>query len=607
MAAPSTSGGIIRFGRFEVDLSAREVRRDGHKVKLQEQPFRVLAVLLQRPGGMVTREELQQMLWPADTFVEFDHGLNTAIKKIRQALDDSAGTPQFIETLPRQGYRFIGILTSGSGQVVQRARRLSRTQIGVLAGAGILAIGLLAFRATTVVRSTHAPGELSIAVVPFINLSSDPENEYFAYGLRDELIQALSNVEQLRVIKSPGKADDAPEIAKELNVRAILAGSVRKYGDRLRIAVNLINSIDGRLLWSETYDREFKDVLAIQEEIARAIVVRLDLRLAGAQGTRLARDASTNPEAYSLYLRGRYVLDNAADVEGTRKAMRYFEQAIAKDSNYAPAYAGLGDCYGDLYDYEALPPAEALAGRRKAVQKALALDPTLPEAILTRGGVAVEDWDWPHAELYLKRATQLRPTSSIAHRWYGTVLGGLGRYDEGVREMLLAGFSYPSNIGCSTGQILYWARQYDKALEASRTLLELHPSAPIVHRYVGSIYLLQGAREQALEHLAKAAELSGHSSAHDSRLGQAYAICGRRAEAQRILQALLAKSKVQYVGSVNLARIYAGLGDRDRAFECLDRAYRKYASEWPLHLVDPMWDNIRSDPRFTALLKRIGL
>jgi tetratricopeptide (TPR) repeat protein len=411
----------------------------------------------------------------------------------------------------------------------------------------------------------------------------------------------------LRVIKSAGKAEEAPAIAKMLNARAVLVGSVRKSGNRLRISANLIDAGDGHLLWSETYDREFKDILDIQEGIARAIVETLDLRLAGSQSNRLVRDASTNLESYSLYLKGRYALNMATDVEGTKKAMRYFEQAIAKDRSYAPAYTGLRDGYGDLYHYEALPPAEALAGRRKAVQHALELDPTLPEAIATRGGVAVEDWDWPSAELYLRRATQLQPNNSTTHLWYGTVLGGLGRYEEGVREMQRARVVDPNNIASQPGRILYWARQYDKALAGSLTVLELHPDASGVQIRVGSIYLLQGACEQALEHLVKAAELSGHSSPHESRVGQAYAMCGRRAEAQQILQALIAKSKEQYVGSLNLARIYATLGDRDRAFEYLDRAYRKYESEWPFHLRDPLWDSIRSDPRFAAILKRVGL
>jgi TolB-like protein/DNA-binding winged helix-turn-helix (wHTH) protein len=268
VAAPSTNGGIIRFGPFQMDLAAREVRREGRKVKLQEQPFRVLTLLLQRPGQVVTREELQQALWPVDTFVEFDRGLNTAIKKIRQALGDSAGTPELIETLPRQGYRFIGSVAVESDQVAPRTLRVSQMRIAVLAGAGILTIGLSAFWVTTIVQRAPPSSELSIAVLPFTNLSADPENEYFAHGLREELIQALSKVEQLRVIKSAGRAEDIPEISRKLKVRAVLAGSVRKSGESLRIAANLIDPGDGHLLWSEAYDREFKDVFTIQEQIA---------------------------------------------------------------------------------------------------------------------------------------------------------------------------------------------------------------------------------------------------------------------------------------------------------------------------------------------------
>jgi TolB-like protein/DNA-binding winged helix-turn-helix (wHTH) protein/Flp pilus assembly protein TadD len=584
------------------------VRKKSRKIKLQEQPFRLLALLVQRPGEVVTREELQQALWPADTFVEFDHGLNTAIKKIRQALDDSAETPQFIETLPRQGYRFIGS-PEWEPDRRQEPKRAKGVRLGLFVGAIALAIGLAAFwMRSTSGRRSPAADELSIAVLPFTNLSSDTENEYFAFGLREELIQALSNVEHLLVIKSAGKAEDVPEIARKLNVRAVLAGSVRKSGGQIRISANLIDASVGRLLWSETYNREFKDVFAIQEGIARAIVETLDLRLAGAQSKRLVRNSSVNLEAYSLYLKGRYTLNTAADAEVTKKAMRYFEQAIARDSSYAPAYTGLGDSYDELYNAEALPPVEALAGRRKAAQKALELDPTLPEAIATRGGVAVEDWDWPTAERCFRRAIELKPNDTTTHCWYGLVLGGLGRYDEAVTEAKRAKELDPLfQEDRLMSQILYWDRRYDKALEHLRKILELHPSAPCVHGLRGTIYLLQGEKESALAELTTAAELTGHSSSAESYLGQAYAMCGRRAEAQQILQALIARSKERYVGSLNIARIYAGLGDRDNVFESLDRAYRKGESEWPLALADPMWDSLRSDPRFTVLLKRIGL
>jgi TolB-like protein/DNA-binding winged helix-turn-helix (wHTH) protein/Flp pilus assembly protein TadD len=607
VAAPSTNGGIIRFGPFQVDLAAREVRKEGRKVKLQEQPFRVLVLLVQRPGQVVTREELQQALWPVDTFVEFDRGLNTAIKKIRQTLGDSADTPQFIETLPRQGYRFIGSVAVEYDQVAPRSRRESRTRIGLLAGAGILAIGLSAFWATTIVRRASASSGLSIAVFPFTNLSSDPENEYFAEGLREELIRALMNVEQLHVTRSAGGAEDLQEISTKRKVRAVLGGSVQKSGERLRITASLIDAGDGHHLWSETYDRKFEDVLAIQKEISGAIVQTLDLRLAGGHGERLVRNSSVNLDAYSLYLKGRSILNRAGSIENRMAAMQYFEQAIAKDTSYAPAYAGLGFCYDELYGLEELPPAEALAGRRKAIQKALELDPALPEAIALRGGVAVEDWDWPTAERYLRRATQIQPNNSDTHIWYGLVLAGLGRHEEAMTQVKRARDIEPGDVSCPVARTYYWARQYDRALEEVRQNLAMSPGFSLPHRRIGSIYLLQGEREKALAHLVKAAELSGYSNHDQSNLGQAYAMCGRRSEAQQILQALIARSKERYVGSLDLARIYAGLGDRDKAFECLDRAYRKYASEWPLDLVDPMWDSIRSDPRFTALLKRIGL
>jgi TolB-like protein/DNA-binding winged helix-turn-helix (wHTH) protein len=398
MKRSSVEGNIIRFGPFEADLASRELRKEGRKVKLQEQPFRVLSMLLAHPGQVVTREQLHQALWPADTFVAFDHGLNTAIKKLRQALDDSADGPGFIETLPRQGYRFVGVVSMPAEtksheadllpQPKQRRPRLliSGIRIALLLSA-MLAIGLGTHWILTQSNRRPSPsGEISVAVIPFANMSAAPDNDYFGHGLTEELMRTLMNVPQLRVFAA--KAEDFPGLAKKIGVRAVLSGSVRKSKDRLRITANLVEAADGRLLWVESYDRQLKEVIVVQEEIARMIVDKLEVRLSGNQRNRLVNDYSVDLDVYTLYLKGRYQ-QNKLEVAHIKKAKEYFEEVIARDASFARAYAGLGDCYAGLYDLEVLPPAEALDGRRKAVQKALELDPTLPEAIATRGGVGI--------------------------------------------------------------------------------------------------------------------------------------------------------------------------------------------------------------------------
>ena len=599
---------MIRFGPFQVDLAAREVRKEGRKVKLQEQPFHVLALLLQRPGQVVSREELQQALWPADTFVEFDRGLNTAIKKIRQTLGDSADTPQFIETLPRQGYRFIGSIEADAGQIKPRQERRNRLRFGLLAGAGVLAIASLAswINSTFGRRAPPASG-IYLAVLPFTNLSSDPENAYFAQGLKEELIQVLTNAEPLRVVEVP-KAERIEELVGKFILRAVLAGSVRKSGDRLRITVNLIDPDDKHHLWSATYDREFKDVFIVEEEIARQIGRVLEVPLVGNQNKTLVRDYSVNLEAYSLYLKGRYTL-NMWGIERAEKAIQYFGQAIAKDSSYALAYTGLADSYDILGDMEVWPATEAFERSRQAVYKALELDPGLPEAIAARGSLAVESWDWPALERDLRQAIQLKPNYQPAHRWLGAVLASLGRREEALAEMKRAWELNPiaPSTNLTMARIDYWYGRSNDAMRQSQKTLELAPDWPSVHLLMGLIYERRGEPAPALTEVTKAAELSARAPSELSFLGRAYAIYGRRKEAQEILALLIARSREEYVAPLNMARVYAGLGDRGRACEWLEKAYQKGGIHWPFWLVDPMWDSLRSEPRFVAVVNKVGL
>jgi adenylate cyclase len=456
-------------------------------------------------------------------------------------------------------------------------------------------------------RRAPPTSRVYLAVLPFTNLSSDPENAYWAQGLKEELIRVLTNVESLRVIEVP-KAERVAQLGGKLSVRAVLSGSVRKSGDRLRITVNLIDPGDEQRLWAAAYDRDFKDVFMVEDEIAREIVRTLQVRLAGNQNQTLVRDHAVNLEAYSLYLKGRWVL-NMWGIERAEMAIRYFEQAIAKDSGYALAYTGLADSYDILGDMEVWPATEAFERSRQAVYKALELDPGLPEAIAARGSLAVESWDWPAFERDLRQAIQLKPNYQPAHRWLGAVLASLGRREEALAELKRAWELNP--IAPSTNLTMartdYWYGRSNDAMRQSQKTLELAPDWPSVHLLMGLIYEQRGEPAPALTEVTKAAELSARAPGELSFLGHAYAIYGRRTEAQEILRDLIAKSREEYVAPLNIARIYAGLGDRDRACEWLEKAYQKGAIHWPFWLVDPMWDSLRSEPRFVAVVNKVGL
>lgn len=637
-----------RFGAFEADLRSGELYKHGIRLKLQDQPFQVLALLLEHPGDVVTREELHQKLWPADTFVDFDTGLNSTIKKLRDALNDSAEHPRFIETLPRRGYRWIAPVESANygpanaEPAVQPAEELADDQkrlastagaseavpgfkvrllptvatlgIAFLSGVALLfALDVGKFR--TRLLGSAVPARIqSVAVLPLENLSHDPEQEYFADGLTEELITSLGKIRALHVtsrtsvMRYKRTNESLPQIARELNVDGIVEGTVQRSGDRVRITAQLIHAPSDRHLWAETYDRELKDVLAVQDEVARAIANEIKITLTPQEQMSLTTVRPVNPRAYEAYLKGRYYW-NKRTAEGIKKASDYFQQAINQQPNYGIAYSGLADCNSGLTWHGFASPTEVLPKAKAAAVKAIELDPASGEAHASLALVFSHQRNWAAAENEFKRALELSPRYANAHHWYGDYLSIVGRQDEALVEAKRAFELDPLSPMINTwlGLRYYHARRYDEAIEQGRKILEFDPSFAPAHLLLGQAYVQKGLHAQAISELQSASSLSGDSPLYMAQVGVAYAAAGKNAEALSIIDQLQKMARQSYVSSYGLAQIYAALGDKQRALKFLQSAYDERAVWMEYLKMDPVLDSLRSQPRFKDLVRQMGL
>jgi TolB-like protein/DNA-binding winged helix-turn-helix (wHTH) protein/Tfp pilus assembly protein PilF len=632
--APSAGGNAhVCFGDFEVDLRAGELRRNGDKIKLGERPLQILAALLEHPGEVVTREELQQKLWPADTFVDFEHSINTAVLRLREALRDNAENPHYIETLPRHGYRFICPVDPGAGgaQTVTGATHgvAHRKAAPRLYKALVLAAGVLVFIAAVLVvfnvaglrdrvlRAKGAFGESpllirSIAVLPLENLSHDPEQEYFADGMTEELITNLGKISALRVISRTsvmqfkGTKKSLPEITRELNVDALVEGTVMRSGDRVRITANLLHASTDRHVWAESYERALGDVLALQSDVARTIVNEIQIKMTTQELIRLTSARPVNPEAHLAYLRGRHTLEKYTEADLT-KALSYFQEAIGIDPTYAPAYVGLADAhygFSNLY----LSPRKAIPSLKAAALKALALDETLAEAHVSLAiSKASYDYDYRGAEVELRRAIELNPNCAPAHLWYGWLLAQSERFEEAKIEVARAHVLDPLSLNIRVYGFLtvYFARRYDEAVKELQEILLTDPNYYFVHAYLGLVYEQQGKLSEAVAEFQRATALDG-SPEPRAQLAHAYALAGRKPEARKLLAELMERARHQYLSPYNIALIYVGLGDYPRALKSLEDALED-RSEWCIWLkVDPRLDPVRSTPRFQDLLRHMN-
>ncbi len=574
---------VVRFGPFEADLRAGELRKHGVKLKLVGQPFEVLAMLLECPGQLVTREELRARLWPTDTFVDFDHGLNAAVNKLRDALNDSAEKPNYIETLPRRGYRFIS------------------------------AVGL--HDSLNLLGEPSSPKIQSLVVLPLENLSKDPDEEYFTDGMTDQLITNLTQIGALRVIsrtsamRYKGTKKSLPEIARELHVDAVVEGAVMWVGGRVRISAQLIEAPTDHHLWAASYERDLRDVLSMQEEVTRAIVSEIRVKLTAQELARLANRHPINPEAYKLYLKGRYHW-NKRSLEGFQKAIEYFQLAADKDPAYALAYVGLADTYTYFSFFDVVPPREAMPKAKAAAARALEIDNRLGEAHVSLGYVSyMYDWDWPAAGKHFEQALTLNPAYSRAHTFYPFYLSSLGRSEDALEVAKHSLDIDPASppVSHSLAVQLYLARQFDNAIAQAHKTLELDPNFAISYELLGEVYVARGMYRESLPELEKYSALSRGRAMSLALLGYAHARLGERSQAIRVLRQLEAASKKSYTPAFSFAVVYAGLGEKDQAFAWLEKAYGERTSRLGYLKVEPLWDTLRSDPRFADLVRRIGL
>ena len=534
----------LSFEAFELDLATGELRKGRTLIKLQPQPFKVLALLASRAGDLVPREEIQKQVWTDDTFVDFDQGLNYCIRQIRSALCDDAETPRFIETVPRRGYRFLPLVEELAPPPVPTVAR-----------------------------------RIMLAVLPFENLSGEGDQEYFSDGLTDEMIAQLGriNPQRLGVIartsamkyKHTNKSIDV--IGLELGVAYVLEGSVRRGANRVRVTAQLIQVSDQTHLWAQSYDRSLGDMLALQGELAHAIAGEIRVQLTPQEQVRIATLRPIDSSAYEAYLKGRYFW-NRRTRESLQKSVRCFEQAMEMDPSYAAAYAGLADAYLTQLDYNYLPPRDAFALANRAVVDALRLDDTLAEPHTSLGHLRLHEFNWTAAERQFKHAIDLNPGYGTAHYYYGNLLAALGRWDEAFAEAERALHLDP--ISPNTRQnrlfILYLARRYDEALEQANETIEIDPTYLAIYYYVGLICERQDRYSEAIEAFRKVGPRSTSRGATVlAALGCAYANAGKRNEALKVLKQLEDVSSREYVSTYDLALLFLALGDTDRAFALL--------------------------------------
>jgi TolB-like protein/DNA-binding winged helix-turn-helix (wHTH) protein/Tfp pilus assembly protein PilF len=621
----------IRFAAFELDLQSGELRRSGVRVPVQGRPLQVLALLLRTPGQLVTSDQLRTELWPADTFVDFEHGIRNAVARLRAVLGDTADRPRYIETLPRRGYRFIGAVAEAATQPAPAGQALPATEGGPTKGPRSarrrLALLVCAFLVLMAVASdwiyNHSRANpagvqiKSLAVLPLENLSGDPGQDYFADGVTDELINALAKINSVKIISRTSvmqykgvHGKRLPQIARELGVDAVVEGTLVRSGDHVRISVQLIEAVTDRHIWANRFERSSRDILLLENEIARAIAGQLRGTL-NAKEQRQFTAAPIDQSAHEAYLQGLY-LWNRRTQPALEEAIRYFTQAIEEEPRYALAFAGRAHAYIVLGSWamEAMPPKEALSKAKADAEEAVKLDPGSAEAHAGRASIRhIYEWDWRGAETDYQRAIELNPSYAPARQWYGQYLCNLERFGECLAETARAHALDPAYLVASAdvGYRLHEARRSAEAMAPLQKLLEFNPDFTLGHRFLGQVYEGNRMYPKAMAEFRKAVELSSGAPVDVAALGHVAAVSGDPTEARKALQRLEELAKQRYVASYGRVLIYAGLGENDRALEWLERAFQE-RSTWMVKLkVDSRLDPLRGDPRFADLMRRVGL
>jgi TolB-like protein/DNA-binding winged helix-turn-helix (wHTH) protein/Flp pilus assembly protein TadD len=619
---PASVPPSIRFGEeLELDRSAYQLRRSGRPVKLERIPLEILLLLTERPGQLVSREQIAERIWGKGTFLDVDNSINGAVRKIRQVLEDDPEQPRFIQTITGRGYRFVAPVL-GPADAPGAAppdpappRRRSRGRLR-LAGALALALLLAAIVWFRERRPDPPPGRVMLAVLPFQNLTGDEGQEYFSDGLTEEMITqvgrrdpaGLGVIARASVMHFKHTQDPPERIGRELGAQYLLLGSVRRDASRVRVAAELIRARDHARLWAHQYDRQLSGLLTLQDEIAREITDAIQSSL----GTRApSRSAAAEPapasDAYDLYLRGQYFLNKRTDGD-IRAAASFFEQAVQRDSGFARAWAALAaaDVLGAVYSIG--PPQKLVARARAAAVEALTQDPSLAEAHTALALIVQNhDWDWEMAEREFRQAIALNPSYATAHHWYAEHLMWQGRFDEALRESERARQLDPLSliIAADNGAILYFARRYDRAINRLRAVHAIDPTLSRTHLLI-AVYADHGMLDQALAEEKRWRPLIV-APIHWSTLAYVYGRAGRTAEARHAIQELLRVSEREPLQARVFAWSYAGVGDTAQTLAWLEKAYAEHSGEMVSLKVSPAYDFLREDPRFKRLLERVGL
>ena len=602
----------------------------------------LLIFLVQRPGELVSRDEITERLWGKDVFVDVDHSINVAIRKIRAVLRDDPEKPRFVETVIGRGYRFAAPVVSRNGDSQSQAQSLplapppqAASDAAVLPAAvpfkkkglasvrmllgGLAVLALFAFSWMLIrgggANSTARPPIRSLAVLPLKNLSGDPTQDYLADGMTEELIGRLAAIHDLRVISRTSAMHfkdtqlSVPEIAKTLNVDAIVEGSVMRDGNRIRVHAQLIRAATDEHFWSETYDRDFRDVLALESDVAQSIARKVAVTVTGKENERLTLARSTSPEVYESYLKGRFALTKSKSRADVENSVGYFEEAIKRDPAFAPAYVGLANAYTGLgLVFFGAPPEETRPKVIRAARKALELDPDFAEAHVLLANVLQEQWHWADAETEYRRALELNPNDADAHGKFALWLLCQGRTDEAVAWAQRARELDPLAVsGGSVAWILFQSHRYDEAIHELRSLLAVNPDDLGALTTLAFVLAANSHPRDAIPALEKVVSVSNRSPAATGVLIRAYALAGRRADALRLLAELKKRKQAGYVPAAAFVNAYLGLGDYEQAFVWLEQAYKEQSNILQFVKVHPYFDPIRGDLRFADLVRRVGL
>ncbi|HEX7697103.1 MAG TPA: tetratricopeptide repeat protein [Candidatus Acidoferrum sp.] len=625
---------VIRFENYELDLTAEELRKQGSSLKLQPQPFKILAYLASRPGELITRQELRDHVWPGDTFVDFDLAINQAIKQIRAVLNDDAERPRVIATLPRRGYRFIAKPSpaaaaeptfpqvssegreagaNGPAVIEHSVLHASRVRPWLALGAMVLLIAVvIAYRFATPKRPAV---QMRVVVLPFQNLTGDPSQEFFADGMTEEMISQLGAMDPKRLgviartsavkYKNSGKGID--QIGHELGVDYVLEGSVREAGSHVRVTAQLIRVSDQMHVWSESFDRGFKDVVELQSDVAQAIARRIDV---GLGQRRVAPQPATQLswEAYSAYLKGRHLLlDNKTEAT-IAVALQYFQRAIELDPSFALAYAGLADVYAERADAD-LAPEKAFALSKQAALRALSINPDLAEAhVSLANALFYSEWKWADADREYKRALELKPTYEEAHHSYSHYLTLAGRHGEAIEEsqLLLRLDPLSSHMNSHLGLAYLKAGRFDEALAQFKKTITLDPNYMRVYVHLGIAYESRKMFPEAITAYKRGVSLAGETLEGQAELARALIEGGEKKEGLLILRRLESEATRRYVSTVDLAGIYTVLGDHEKALTLLESALEQRNGRMLFIHQYHEFDPLRNSPRFMRILQAIG-